>query len=170
MSIYRGFSDGPPFHFRYYPLLLLLVVTGCASVPARSAALDPYIVDLEVPPDQVLERIGILVQNDPFGSHLEGRRSALSKLTTGPINISIKRLKQWAKPHGNAPGGKPLRVRMFIEFQLLERVTDEHHTRVVVRPVFEVYLSSWGDRRQWVEWMSNGVVEAIIKAQLLQDS
>ncbi len=124
---------------------------------------------MEIPRELVLERIGILVQNEPFGSYLENRYSAPGVLTTSPIDISLKRLKQWAEPHGNAPGGKPVRSRLSLEFQLRESVADESHTRVMIKPVFEVYTSYWGDRRQWVEWMSNGVVEAIITAQLQQN-
>jgi len=169
MIYFRGFSDEPPFLFRFCPLLLLLILTGCTSVPAGSAALDLYIIDLEVARDRVTERIGILVQNDPFGTYLEGRHSTPAKLTTVPITLSIKQLKHWADPHGNAPGGKSLRARLTLEFQLREQINDARNTRIIIRPVFEVYVSRWGDRRQWIEWMSNGVVETIIEDQLRQN-
>lgn len=147
---------------------MLLALIGCTSVPTKSAALDPYIVDLDMPDSRVIEQIGILVQNELFDTHLAGRDSTPAKLLTVPVELSIKQLKRWANPHGNAPGGKPLQARLTLEFQLHEQINDEHNTRLLIRPVFKVYISSWGDRRQWVEWMSNGAVESFIEDQLRQ--
>lgn len=168
MSISRGFSNGPPLLLRSYAIVLLAVLAGCTSLPLKSAALDPYIVDLERSRYQVSEDLGIIVQNKPFNARMDGRSSTIYALTSVPIDISVRQLKRWAKPHINAPGGKPLQARLILKFHLREQVSNARKTRVIVQPLFEVYVSNFGDRRQWIEWMSNRTVEELVES-LLQD-
>ncbi len=167
MNKLGGLSNGSPFLLRHLYLVVLLACGGCATATRPSEALDPFVLDLPATLASVSEQIGSIIQYEPFLSHLEARHSSVNKLVTAPKGLTMKQLKKWADPHGNAPSGRPIKARMTIEFQLREQIAGSNRTRLIIKPIFEVYISSWGDRRQWVEWMSNGAVEAIIEARLL---
>ena len=41
-------------------------------------------------------------------------------------------------------------------------------SRVRVEPIYKVYLSRFRDRRQWIEWRSNGTLERELLAAIAE--
>ena len=114
----------------------------------------PYAIAVEL-----LARLGGGMQIDP-------QLSTASTLVTTYRPVSLRQLKTWTAS-GHAPiRGRPLHARYRLQIKVGSLADRPDSARVMISPSYAVYISAFGDRRQWIEWPSNGRLEQTFLAAL----
>ena len=145
---------------RWSIVALLLSLPSCAGRPASAGAPQPpayreYSAQLPVLYDAAIAA----VTASEHDLELDFRRSSRTRLVTFQRPLPLRQLRALA--HKTRPGlrGKTLSASLQVRFSLTPARSDPALSRLTITPVFMVYISSWGDQRQWIEWRSNGVLE-----------
>ncbi|MBA7595022.1 hypothetical protein ES703_01981 [subsurface metagenome] len=94
-----------------------------------------------------------------YGLELDIRRTTPNSLITLQQTLSLKGLKALAYPGKPGLWGKALHADLHVLISIRPSYTRPDFRRVTIQPVFMVYISRWGDRRQWIQWRSNGTLE-----------
>lgn len=98
------------------------------------------------------------------------RHSSPEFIVTLHQNLSLKKLRKLAYRGDPGLSGKPIHADLHVQLSVRPSYVRDDHSRVTVQPIFLVYISRFRDRRQWIEWRSNGTLESelleAIEAQL----
>jgi hypothetical protein len=71
----------------------------------------------------------------------------------------MKELRRLAYRGDPSLRGKPIHADLHIQLSVRPSYLRDDHSRITVQPVFLVYISRFRDRRQWIQWRSNGALE-----------
>ncbi|UCH11184.1 MAG: hypothetical protein JSU61_04660 [Fidelibacterota bacterium] len=74
--------------------------------------------------------------------------------------LSRKDLRKLAYPGKPSVKGRALYADLHVQMTIRSSYKEAGYSRVTIEPIFMVYISRWRDRRQWIQWRSNGVLEA----------
>jgi len=100
---------------------------------------------------------------------LDTRRTAPDSLITLRQILSLKDLKVLAYPGKPGLWGKALHADLQVLISIRLSYTSPDFSRVTIQPVFMVYISRWRDRRQWIQWRSNGMLEEELLSHIEAD-
>ncbi len=149
-------------------LAAFLIFPGCAGRRGPGEPTFPAYQDFPgAPPDLVLEVETAILQS-PYGLVLDSRSSQPGRLVTYLQALPLAGLEALAAPGQTALRGKKLRATLQLVITIREAPGVSTTTRVRVEPTYRVYLSLWGDRRQWIEWRSNGTLERRLLADIAE--
>ncbi len=145
-------------------LAAFLIFPGCAG--RRGPAEPPLPVYQDFPglPTDLMVESAIL--QSPYGLLLDFRSSRSGRLVTYEQALPLAALHALAEPGRSALRGKKLRATLQVVITIIAAPGISNTTRVRVEPIYRVYLSLWGDRRQWIEWRSNGTLEKKLLAAI----
>ncbi|UCD38937.1 MAG: hypothetical protein JSW54_05520 [Fidelibacterota bacterium] len=106
------------------------------------------------------------VRSSEYGLEIDTQHSTPATVITKHQPLSRKALRKLA--FAGTPGikGRVLYADFHVQFSIRSSFSRPEYSRVTVEPVFMVYLSRWGDHRQWIQWRSNGVVELDLLASI----
>ena len=98
------------------------------------------------------------------------RHSSPEFIITLHQKLSLKKLRKLAYRGYPSLRGKPIHADFHVQLSVRPSYVRDDHSRITVQPIFLVYISRFRDRRQWIEWRSNGTLESelleAIEAQL----
>lgn len=98
------------------------------------------------------------------------RHSSPEFIVTLHQKLSLKKLRKLAYQGKPSLRGKPIHADLHVQLSIRPSYVRDDHCRITVQPIFLVYISRFRDRRQWIEWRSNGMLEnellEAIEAQL----
>ena len=140
--------------------VVILSLAGCAGGSARdSSAQLPYFREYPVALQVLAAAAAEAVAASYLGLELDTRQSRPTRLITVPQPLPIKAARRLARPGRPGLRGRPLAARLHVELTLAPSRSRKDASRITIQPVFRVYISRWGDQRQWIQWQSNATVE-----------
>ncbi|MQY63784.1 MAG: hypothetical protein GH143_05715 [Calditrichaeota bacterium] len=140
--------------------LLIPFFLGCAGrSPGEPASSLPEFREFQASPQALSDAAARAVHSSGYGLELDIRRTTPNSLITLQQTLSLKGLKALAYPGKPGLWGKALHADLHVLISIRPSYTRPDFRRVTIQPVFMVYISRWGDRRQWIQWRSNGTLE-----------
>ncbi len=91
---------------------------------------------------------------------MDTRHTTPNSIITLHQPLPVKGLKALAYPGRPGLWGKALHADLHVLLSIRPSHARPDYSRVTIRPIFMVYISRWGDRRQWIRWRSNGTLES----------
>ncbi len=140
-------------------LAAFLILPGCAGWRGPGVPILPAYQDFPGAPSDLLIDVETAILKSPYKLQLDSRSSIPGRLLTYEQALPLPALEALAEPGRPTLRGKKLRATLQLVITISEAPGNSTTTRVRVEPTFRVYLSLWGDRRQWIEWRSNGILE-----------
>lgn len=158
----------------FFPLLIIaclaafLILTGCAGRGAPGEPPLPAFQDFPGAPSDLTIEVETAVLHSPYGLLLDSRSARPGCLVTYVQALPLAALEALSEPGRSALRGKRLRATLQLVITIRAAPGNPTTTRVRVEPIYRVYLSLWGDRRQWIEWRSNGTLERRLLAAIAE--
>ena len=140
-------------------LAAFLIFPGCAGRRGPGEPTLPAYQDFPGAPADLMMEVESAILQSPYGLVLDPRSSRPGRPVTYVQALPLAALEALAEPGRTALRGKKLRASLQLVITISEAPGISTTTRVRVEPTYRVYLSLWGDRRQWIEWRSNGTLE-----------
>ncbi|MFC1484312.1 hypothetical protein ACFL5M_02060 [Candidatus Neomarinimicrobiota bacterium] len=144
---------------RNFPIILLLACAGREPPPENPSNL-PYFSEFPTSVE-ILSNASIAALR--FSSaRLEPdiRHSSPENIVTLHQTLNLKELRRLAYRGDPSLRGKAIHADLHVQLSVRPSYVRDDHSRVTVQPVFLVYISRFRDRRQWIQWRSNGTLEA----------
>ena len=150
--------------------LLIPFILGCAGrSPGEPASGLPAFREFQASPQVLSDAAGRGVYSLRYGLELDTRHTAPNRLITLHQTLSLKSLQALAYPGKPGLWGKALHADLHVLISTRQSYTRPDYSRVTIQPVFMVYISRWGDRRQWIQWRSNGTLEKELLSHIEAD-
>ncbi|MFB0517183.1 MAG: hypothetical protein ACETWG_11355 [Candidatus Neomarinimicrobiota bacterium] len=140
--------------------MLALFGLGCVGRPGGSAPSNlPYFQEFQVSAQLLADAAAKAVRSSSYDLELDTRRTTPNQLITLHRPLPKRGLKQLAYPGRPGIWGKMLHADLHVLVSIRLSYARPEYSRVTIQPVFLVYISRWRDRRQWIQWRSNGTLE-----------
>ena len=141
------------------PLLIPFILDCAGRSPGEFATSLPEFREFQASPQALSDAAAKAVYSLSYGLELDTRRTSPDSLITLNQTLPLKGLKALAYPGKPGLWGKALYADLHVLISIRPSYTCSDYSRVIIQPVFMVYISRWGDRRQWIQWRSNGTLE-----------
>lgn len=160
----------PPFFSPLIPgwLGAILILAACAGRREPGEPTLPAFQDFPDAPTDLMIEVEAAVLQLPYGLVLDSRASRPGRLVTYVQALPLEALEALAAPGRTGLRGKKLRATLQLVITISAAPGISTTTRVRVEPTYRLYLSLWGDRRQWIEWRSNGTLERWLLAAIAE--
>ncbi len=160
----------PPFFPPLIPRWLgaVLILAACAGRRAPGEPILPAYQDFPGAPTDLMIEVETAILQSSYGLLLDSRSSRPGRLVTYEQALPLAALEALAAPGRTGLRGKKLRATLQLVISISAVPGISTTTRVRVEPTYRVYLSLWGDRRQWIEWRSNGTLERLLLAAIAE--
>lgn len=99
------------------------------------------------------------VRSSRFGLDLDVRASHPDVIRTRSQTLDARGLKALAVRGDPGLRGVLLAARLTVELVIRPSHVQAGTSRITIQPEFMAYISRLGDHRQWIRWLSNGVLE-----------
>ena len=139
-----------------------LIFPGCAGRRGPDEPMFPAFQDFPGAPSDLTVDVETAVLQSPYGLLLDTHSARPGHLVTYVQPLPLATLEALAAPGRSALRGKKLRATLQLVITISLAPGNSATTRVRVEPIYRVYLSLWRDRRQWIEWRSNGTLERLL--------
>lgn len=83
-------------------------------------------------------------------------------IVSQPLRLPARKLVDLAIPITKKVRGKILDAYVTVEVRFQDSQDRRGYQRVSINSIYQVYVSRLGDKRQWIQWRSNGTVERAI--------
>ncbi len=158
----------------YFPPLIpgwlgaVLILVACAGRREPGEPTLPAFQDFPGAPTDLMIEVEAAILQSPYGLVLDSRASRPGRLVTHVQALPLAALEALAAPGRTSLRGKKLRATLQLVITISAAPGNSTITRVRVEPIYRVYLSLWGDRRQWIEWRPNGTLERWLLAAITE--
>ncbi len=153
-----------PAKRRFTPLtasFLALFLLGCVGrLPGEFTSSLPELREFRTTPQALSDAAARAVHSSRYGLDLDTRHTTPNSIITLHQPLPVKGLKALAYPGRPGLWGKALHADLHMLLSSRPSHARPDYSRVTIRPIFMVYISRWGDRRQWIRWRSNGTLES----------
>ncbi len=99
------------------------------------------------------------VRSSRFGLKLDVRASHSGVITTRSQSLDRKGLKALARRGDPGLWGVLVSARLTVRLDVRPSRVQPGYSRITIQPEFMAYISRLGDHRQWIRWLSKGVLE-----------
>ncbi len=140
-------------------LAVFLVLAACAGRRGPGEPTFPAFRDFPGVPTDLMIEVETAVLQSPYGLLPDSRSARPGHLVTYVQALPLAALEALAAPGRTTLRGKKLRATLQLMITVSAVPGNSSTTRVRVEPIYRVYISRWGDHRQWIEWRSNGTLE-----------
>ncbi len=137
----------------------IAVLPGCAGGRNAEGPLGPVYKDYPATSTQLTPLVATAIMQSSFDLKLDARASLPGRLVTEKQPLPLKTLRALAQPGKPRLRGKKLRATLQLVVSIQSAPGSPGYSRVRLEPAYNVYLSRWGDRRQWIQWQSNRSLE-----------
>ncbi len=139
--------------------IAIAVLPGCAGGRDAGGPPRPVYKDFPATPTQLTPIVETAIMQSSYGLRLDARASLPGRLVTVEQPLQLRTFRALAKPGKPKLRGKLLRATLQLAVSIQTAPGSPDHSRVRFEPVYKVYLSRLGDRRQWIQWQSNSRLE-----------
>lgn len=150
----------------------ILILPGCAGrgpIPEDPTNL-PQFREFSTPIETLSTAAMAALRFSSYDLEPDIRHSSPENIVTLHQTLSMKELRRLAYRGDPSLRGKAIHADLHVQLSIRPSYVRDDHSRVTVQPVFLVYISRFRDRRQWIQWRSNGTLEGdlldAIEAQL----
>jgi hypothetical protein len=151
---------------------LTIVILACAGrepLPENPSSLPAY-REFPATVEELSNASIAALRFSSYNLEPDIRHSSPEFIVTLHQNLSLKKLRKLAYRGNPGLRGKPIHADLHVQLSVRPSYVQDDHSRITVQPIFLVYISRFRDRRQWIEWRSNGTLEGelleTIEAQL----
>jgi len=145
---------------RYTLWLSILVAVACA--PTRPLSVQPSFPlfrEYPVSQEELLKAASTGLRSPDLHFTLDLARSGSGTLMTHPRILGKKGLKQLAYRGKGRLRGIVLDAQVQIHIRIAPSYRRQGYSRATIELEYRVHISRLGDRRQWIQWISNGKLE-----------
>lgn len=148
-------------------IALCLIFFQCAGQFSSSESLAIHSFETDRPFRDLYEVVSMSIMGNSFSFVLDISRSNDQIIVTRPLRLRSRDLVDLAVPITKKVRGKFLDayVTLEVRFQSSQNLRD--HRRVSINSIYQVYVSRLGDKRQWIQWRSNGTLEKTILENMI---
>ncbi|MFC1619644.1 hypothetical protein ACFL45_06825 [Candidatus Neomarinimicrobiota bacterium] len=142
-----------------FPIILLLACAGREPTQENSSNL-PYFSEFPTSIETLSNASIAALRFSSYRLEPDIRHSSPENVVTLHQTLSMKELRRLAYRGDPSLRGKAIHADLHVQLSIRSSYVRDDHSRVTVQPVFLVYVSRFRDRRQWIQWRSNGTLEA----------
>jgi hypothetical protein len=144
---------------RNLPIILLLACAGREPPPENPSNL-PFFGEFPTSVETLSNASIAALRFSSSRLEPDIRHSSPENIVTLHQTLSMKELRRLAYRGDPSLRGKAIHADLHVQLSIRPSYVRDDHSRVTVQPVFLVYISRFRDRRQWIQWRSNGTLEA----------